>query len=538
MATGNSPGQGEPVDSQVSVSERAIKDTAKQYGSQLAVGLFAVFFGAWLNRLLPAKELALWPLCISIGGGVSSLSSFGLGDTFIRRIPALLARGEQKEATRLLTTGLGVNLLACVALSLVVYLLASDVAHYMLHDSAQLSQVQGIALAAFFIALSERLNWAMQAVQLFGRRALVNAISGIIRTPLALGLCLLLNSGTGVIYALTFTPLLTCVLSLIWLWPHLRIREGLTWPWQTLRFSVPYYGVSLVSLVCGRLNQPIIALFVRPEILATYFVASSIAGYVDSLDRFAIDAVTPKLSEKGALAESVVETESIFTKCTRYIFLGLTPLHVLVAIAATPLMQLYGGPQYAGAGLLLVVLCLALLVRVIGDLQRAHVTVLAQPLHLFALSVVNSISNIGFLVVLVPLLGALGAALVDALVAVVLLIASALLLKLTLRLRYDWNALAIAGTATLAAAGVLWLAHPLWAEHASSVLPVLLVASFVYALLLARRLTRHDVRLCIKCLPAGLRDTRFGEALIRTLSWLWTKPDRPMRVGAGQATRT
>ncbi|MEN6304000.1 MAG: oligosaccharide flippase family protein [Armatimonadia bacterium] len=506
------------------VSERAVKDTAKQFGSQLAVGLFAVFFAAWLNRLLPARELAVWPLCLSLGAAVAAVASFGLGDTFIRLVPAMVARGEQDEAARLLKTGLLVNLSACLGLSVVVYLLSEQTARYLLHDEAMTSLVRGMAPAAFFIACSERLNWAMQAVQEFGRRALINGLTGIIRTPLALGLCLLLHSPRGVILALTFTPLLSCLLSVLWLWPHLRRGAGFTPVGQVLSFSLPYYGVSLIGLICGRMNQLIIALFVAPEVLATYFVAGSISGYVSSLDRFAIEATTPKLSEKGALAAGIHETEAVFRKCTRYVFLGLIPLHFLVAVAATPLLQLYGGSQYAGAGPVLAVLCMGLLFVLLYDLQRAHIQVFAEPLHLLWLSVSQSLVNIILLVLLVPALGALGAALVDALVGLSLLIVSALMLRRTMVVRYDLQALWIALSASLAAAAILWLLHPLWQQHASPVLLALALAGVIYGLALARRLHTDDVTLFIRCLPARMVETETGQALGRSLSWLWTKP--------------
>lgn len=506
------------------VSERAVKDTAKQFGSQLAVGLFAVFFAAWLNRLLPARELALWPLCLTLGASVAAVASFGLGDTFVRVVPAMKARGEHARAAMLLKTGLLVNVSACVGLSFVVYLLSAQTARYLLHDETMTVLVRGMAPAAFFIACSERLNWAMQAVQEFGKRALINALTGIIRTPLALGLCLFLHSPRGVILALTFAPLLSCVLSALWLWPHLRQGKGLEPAGQLLNFSLPFYGVSLIGLVCGRMNQLIIALFVAPEVLATYFVAGSISGYVMALDRFAIEATTPKLSEKGALAEGIHETEAVFHKCTRYVFLGLIPLHFLVAVAATPLLQLYGGSQYAGAGPVLAVLCMGLLFSLLYDLQRAHVQVFAQPLHLLWLSVVASVVNIIFLVLLVPPLGAFGAALVDALVGLALFIISVFMLRRTMRVSYDLQALWIALTGSLAAAAILWLLHPIWQEHASPVLLALALAGIIYCLALARRLHTDDVALVIRCLPARVAETGTGQALGRSLSWLWTKP--------------
>lgn len=506
------------------VSERAVKDTARQFGSQLAVGLFAVFFAAWLNRLLPARELALWPLCISLGAAVAAIASFGLGDTFIRLVPALIARGERDEAARLLKTGLLVNLGACLALSVVLYLLSDQTARYLLHDVEMTPLVRGMAPAAFFIAASERLNWAFQSVQEFSKRALINAVTGIIRMPLALGLSILLDGPRGVVLALTFTPLLSCALSLYWLWPHMRRSGGFSPLGGLIRFSAPFYGVSLISLICGRMNQLIIAIFVGPEVLATYFVAGSISGYIASLDRFAIDATTPKLSEKGALATGIHETEAVFRKCTRYVFLGLIPLHLLIAVAATPLLQLYGGSQYADAGPVLAVLCLGLLFTLLYDLQRAHVQVFAKPTHSLWLSVAHSLANIGLLVVLVPLFGALGAALVDALVALLLMVITDLMLRRTMRVNYDLQALWVALSASLLAAAVLWLLHPLWQERASPVLLALVAAGVVYGLALARRLHSDDVSLFVRCLPSKFTGGEAGQSMARSLSWLWTKP--------------
>lgn len=512
-----------------SVSERAVKDTARQFASQLAVGVFAVFFAAWLNRLLPARELALWPICASLGGAVSALSSFGLGDTFVRVVPAMIARKEHDEATRLLRSGLLVNLSACAVLSLAAYVLAPQIARHLLHDDATLPLVRPMAVAAFLIACAERLGWAMSAVQEFGKRAVINGLTGIIRTPLALVLVLVLRSPVGVIIALTVTPLLACVLSVLWLWPHLRRGSGFKPLGQMLSFSLPFYGVSLIGLICGRMNQLLIAPFVAREVLATYFVAGSIAGYVNSLDKFAIDATTPKLAEKGALATSVTQSEAIFRKCTRYMLLALVPLHLLVALAATPLLQLYGGSQYASAGPVLAVLCVGLLFAVLSDLQRAHVQVFAKPIHLLWLQLSHSMLNMLLLVLLVPTLGALGAALVDAGVALGLLVLSALMLRRTMRVDYDLGALWIALSAMTAAGAALWLLHPLWREHASPVLLALMIAGIVYALALTRRLQREDVSLFMRCMPGRFTEGAFGCALERRLSWLWVSEGPGLR---------
>lgn len=507
-----------------SASERAVKDTARQFGGQLLVGLVAVFCFAWLNRLMSPGDLAIWPICMSLGGVLSAIGSFGLGDTFVRIVPARLARGERNEALRLLRTGLLINLLACALLSVAIYFLAIYVARFFLHDPAKTQLVQRMAVAAFFIAFGERLIYALQAVQEFGRRALINVITGILRTPLALALYLLFHGTTGVVVALTITPGLGCLLAFIWLWRHLRQPVGFSPPLEVLRTSLPFYGVSLMSIVSTRMNQLVIALFAAPQVVATYFVANSIAGYIYMLDRYAVDSTTPKLSEKGAVATSVTETEGVFRKCTRYLFLGLVPVHLLIAVAATPLLRLYGGAQYAGAGWVLAVLCIGSLAAALADLQRAHMVVFSRPLHVFWLSVVNSVSNVLFLVVLVPLLGALGAAFNDAAGAVVAVAISTILLSRTMRMPFDYRALLSAVIGTAAGGLLLWLVHPIWEQHALAVLPLLGLAAVVYMLALARQLDGADVRLFFRCMPGRLRTGAAGVTLGRWLSWLWLGP--------------
>lgn len=488
-----------------SVAQRAVRDTASQYGSQLLVGASAVLFAAWLNRLLPARELAVWPVCISLGGLISAVASMGMGDSFSRIIPAMQARGEHGEAARMLKTGILLIIGTCALLSVVVYFASGEVARYLLHDPKLVGLVRPMALAGFFIAVGERLGWVMQATQEFSKRALASGIAGIIRTPLALGLYLLMSGATGVVMALTITPLLGCVLSLIWLWRHLRPGRGFAPAKAVLAQSLPFYPVSLTSLVCGRMNQLIIAALVAPEVLATYFVANSVAAYVASLDRFAVEVTTPKLSEKGALADGIHDTERIFTRCTRYVFLGLTPLHVLVAVAATPLLRLYGGPQYAHAGPVLAVLCLGLLLAVIEDLQRAHMVVFARPAHVVTLSGIRAAANLALLAILAPRFGALGAALSDVGVGLTMMVAAGLLLSKTMRIRYDYSALASASAAAALAGLTLWSLHPLWQARALPVLPALAAAGVVYSLAVGRILRPDDRELLLHCLPGGLR---------------------------------
>ncbi len=512
------------VQAAASTSERVVKDTAKQFAAQLAVGAFAVFFSAWLNRMLPEKELALWPICTSVGAVVSAVSSFGMGDSFLRLVPALIVTGERAQASGILKTGLLINLLACAILSLCVYLFPRPLASLLLHDAGEAPHIRQIAFAAFLMALSERLNWVQQSVQQFGKKALINLISGTLRNPLAVALCVLLGDGRGVILALTVIPLLSTVLSAVWLRKFIFTRGPLAEPVKLLRYSLSFYGVSLVGLLSGRVNTLVVALLAPLEVVATFFVAGSIAGYVDALNKFAIASVAPKLSEKGALTPD--NLDNVFTKCTRYAFLGLLPIHVLIAVAAAPLVQLYGGHKYADAWPLLVVMCAGLFAGVLYQLHRVHIQIFAKPVHLLGLSLCQGVANIAALAALVPPLGAMGAALSDTVVDSFQALVSWRVLHRTIRVLYDWRAVVTAVKGAALAAAVLWLAHPLWEYRASPVLPALVVAGLVYALALYRSLDPEDAGLLLRLIPGGLRQTQAGARLSSFVERLWVNPGR------------
>jgi len=508
------------------LSARVVKDASKLLGAQFVVALVSIALSAWLIRKVPPSDLALWPVAIGLGGVISALGSFGMGDFFVRVIPKLLAQGKKEEAGAVLKTGIGFNLLGCSAAAVGLYLAAEPAAKLFLHDSQQASMVQLLAGVAVFVALRERLGWALQAVEEFGKVAILKVFVDVGRLPIMVALFIAYGL-KGLLIGLMIVPMAATLLSLWWLRRHMFVSWRFASPRQVLGIAWPYYGVSLTSLAAGRAQYLLVGMLATPVALASYFVANKFAGYLQYFGKFAIAAVTPKLSQKGAMGAE--EAERAIRKCTRYMALGLLPLHAGVAVLAWPLIRLYAGRQYSDAGTVLAVLAIALLFQMVFKLFRVGVQVLGKPWHLLALSIIQGLVNPGAFILLVPAFGALGAAVANLGTFVVMTVFAAGVLSSTLRLQVDARAITVGGGATLAmglSIGLLQVAMPNW-DHKAILAFGVLVGVAVYGLALVRQLQRADIELVYKALPVQVANTRVGQAVYGALLSFF--------VGSGQA---
>ena len=508
-----------------SLSGRAVRDTGKLFGAQLLVGLCAVFFSAWLNRLLSAKDLAVWPLCVGLGGFVAAFSSAGMGDTFIRLIPGLQAQGKVDEARAVLKAGLLINITAALGIATVLYVAAVPVAALLLHDESAGPLIRSMVVAALFIGLRDRLSWGLRATQKFGKQALITLIVDPCRMPLAVALYFAFGQDVrGVILTLTIISAAACALTLFWLREHLFARGGLHPVWPLLRFSFPFYGVSILGFASDRMNYLLIGSLASAEALAGYFVADSIAAYLQALSVFAMGAVAPKLSEKAA--QDPESVGRVFTKCTRYLFLGLLPLHVGVAVLAGPMVRLYGGAKYAQYGYILSILCLAMFLEAVVSLQRTHIQIFANPWRLFVGQAVQGLTNIALLMALIPLCAASGAAAVRVLVAVLLIAVSTWQLRGVVATRWDVRAavLAATGSAVVAVALSLLAATPLY--HGVVIVLGMASGTVCYTAVLMRRLQKADADLLAEMVPRRLVGLATRERISAGLRTMFVRPLR------------
>ena len=502
----------------MSRAERAIRDITKLYGAELAAGVFALVFSAWLFRNLPSEELSLWPICIALAALVEVSASFGMGNLFVRLIPSLLQRNQRAKVGALLRVGLAVNVLAALLIATLLLLATEQIASLLhLGGEVEISAVRMLAAAVLFTAIYKNLERALYAVQEFGKIAFIRLVFRVLRTPLSVGLYMLLGIN-GAVLALSFVPFVTAAMAVIWLWPYAMVWGYPHRAKHVISQAIPFYGASLLNVGTSRLDYVIVGAFTTPTTLAGYYLARKLADYLRQLDMSAMEAIRPKLAEQRGEANE--EREHAFTRCSRYLFLGMLPLHVGLAVTAGPIVALFAGDKYTAAGLILSVMALGLFVGTLTALYRAYVIVLARKWHLMLLDGSTGVVSIGLSVVLVLYLGGLGVALAQVAAFVVGILLASVLLKQVLVVRHDKHAIwaAVSGSVLVASTGLILT--PLIPGPWS--IPIIVVGgTSIYFLALMRKLTQNDMDLVWRLMPSRLLAARsvawFMRGIVRLL---------------------
>jgi len=302
----------------------------------------------------------------------------------------------------------------------------------------------------------------------------------------------------GAILILAAVPFMATVASLISLWPYLRAWGYPHHPGRVIRQALPFYGASIANLGTTRLDYFIVGALTAPAQLAAYYVARKLAEYLRMLDTSVIEAITPKLAEYQDGGQAKIEDG--FTRCWRYLFIGLLPIHVGVAVTAGPIVQLYAGGRYPAAGLIMSLLVMAFFVGTVASLHRAHIKVFANRWHLTALDGTAGLVSLGLSVGFVFSLGGIGVPLAQTVAYIARGALAIMLLRQVFSLRYDTRALWLSGIGSglVAAVGIICvMAIPgLWSLPATIVL-----GTGVYFAALIGRLKHEDTNLLLRLMP-------------------------------------
>ncbi len=484
----------------MSRAERAVKDVAKLYGAQLAAGAFAVVFSAWLFRNLPSAEMSLWPVCIGLAAIVQVLAGFGMSDLFVRLVPSLLKEDRRGEAAALLRTGLAINMVATLLLTGLIVIAAEQVTSLLLNNEVAPVLVRMLGAAVLFTAMYKHLERTLYAVQEFGKAAVIRLLSQICRPSFAVGLYILVGI-KGAIVVLSAVPFAAAVAATISLWPYL-------WEWgyphrprYVVSQALPFYGASLANLGTSRLDYLIVAALTTPTKLAAYYAARKLADYLRVLNTSVMEAIEPKLAEDRGQPKAKIERA--FAKSWRYLFLGLLPLHVGLAVTAGPIVALYAGDRYPVAGPILSLLSLAIFLGAMASLYRAHIKVFANRWHLTALDAASGLTSVGLSAIFVLWLGAIGVPLAQTIAYVVQGTLAIILLRRVLTLRHDTQGMTVAGigSALVAAVGVICVGA---IPNAWSIPAAIVAGTIVYFVALIGRLRQEDTDLLLRVMPFRL----------------------------------
>lgn len=225
-------------------------------------------------------------------------------------------------------------------------------------------------------------------------------------------------------YAVAGTATLVLTLVLVSRIPGLKVRPSTMVAAQLIRFGVQSHVSNLASLFNERLDQLLISVTLGPAKLGLYAVSLTLSSLAPLIGVSVAMVALPVIASSGRNQRTAHVGHYL-----RVYGVGALVCSVPMLIAAPLLMSLFFGPAYGEAvdvARLLLVAAVALgAVRLLGNILKA----LGRPLHAGVGELLALLVTVFGLLVLLPLLGLIGAALVS----LAAYTASAMLMLLLLR---------------------------------------------------------------------------------------------------------
>lgn len=450
-------------------SSRTLRDSTRLVSAQLTVSLFSLGYFALITHLfskLDIAALAVVGILNAIGGSVGGLGLMTLAQ---QRVPALRAGNSQDEAARLLGTCITYSVAGATLVALAIAAASRPLSLIFFKTGSASHLIVAAALLVISYKVYESVNLSMQALddfRLVVRMRLLNDIGvRLVALP-----AYLLGGILGYLFTLACGQLTMAITVMILNREQMRLREFFNWrsAGHHIRESLPFYGHSVVRFGTAQADSLVVGIFLRPDLLATYYVIRRFYDYLALFFEALLAPLIPKVAERrqdlgGRVAQA-------FRKSSRYL-LPICLLTVLMLLPLSPqLLTAFGGAKFMGGLTGLRLLFVAAALYGLLGLHSAFILAAGRPRDFLINEVTLSSINLGLSALLVPFYAVTGGAAARTLAtAAAALISYGILSRaVSLRPSYDWSLLRRLLPVTVAAACAILLVQA-WMSSALGV---------------------------------------------------------------------
>ena len=477
-----------------------MQSSAKLLSSQVVVATFSLFYFIIITRLLTKLELSSIAVFVVITAFCAMFTGMGLTTSCLQKAPELLSKGRKVEACALIKTSILTPLILSLVLAIGAFFISAWISKIFFKTPDYDDLVKIMILGIVTYKLQETLGHIFKVVQRFGKMAITKVINDIGGRILALFLFFVFGI-KGYIFGLIMGQGLVVLFSIYYLRDYIFFKSGLHPIGKLVRYSLPYYGDGFVRFGTMQADQFIIGVFLRPELLATYYVARRFFDYLHFYVDALLGPIAPKMAELKAQGKEVIQRA--FTKTSRYLSFSLIPVSLLIAAISYPLLRIYGGDKYIGATPVLALLSIAAIAYGLYSVYAINVYILGKPVERFKQESVSSILNVVLGLGLVIPLNIFGLAIARLLSLLGASLFSRHLLKKLSKVRFDILALRHTLVASLLMVIVIITSQLFY--YNTFVVPIYVVGGIiVYLFFFCKGLKREDIDLIRKFLPARL----------------------------------
>jgi len=456
----------------------------------------AVGFGI-IARLMTKTEMGVYVTLNLVFALVQIAATFALASAAVKFIAELRGQNEQKRAAGVAFQILRFTFIGSVVSGSLVFLFSTQICYLLTKTTGYVEVFKILALDLVFAGVLPSLIGIMIGLQKMKELAGLNIVAYTIGKVLSIAF-LLLNLGLwGVVLGSLIGDL--CGFSLF---SGYILRSCGTPSFgfslkRILSFSWPIYLSSWAGFGYSWFDRALLVAYVPLAEVGVYNVAATAFGVMASIPSAISTALFPKYSELQG-RNGMRSLEKAVRTASRYVSYVVIPLAVGLAATARPTISLFAGRAYEMGASPLAILSLFGAATCVGA-SLSDIFSIAERTKMYALLTLTVVSvSISLGLVLLPLTGLLGAAIVRGVsMALGLLMMVTVLRRMKLfRVDFDLEALWKSWLASLAMAIAILFLQEVW--YSKYLLPIYVLAGGVVYLVMLRILRAvraHDVHL-------------------------------------------
>lgn len=361
----------------------------------ITVSVSARFFGP--------SEYGILTGALAFASLFAAFGDFGVNTVVTRRVAERRAGIEE-----IVRQSLGLTLCYSTALAMMASLLALAI-----YGSGSASIAWMICWMAPFIVF-QCVGSCLTPVFQVSRRFFWYVVAEVAAAVATLAGMLVLASLNASVFSYVFVATTGSVSRLLVLWvgarkncklkPKVDLKQ-----WKGLLFEAsPIGATSFIGVLYYRIDVILLTLMVAPFQVGIYSLAYRIIGVVSTIPSMLVTSSFFDLAESSRDPSKFRERA---TSAITMIVAIISPLVLAGILGRNELIDLVAGEQFDGAGLVLAILLIAILMKSMNTVQGALLTAKHQQKSVLFCGVVSLFINVFALLLLVPTYGAIGAAL-------------------------------------------------------------------------------------------------------------------------------
>lgn len=397
--------------------QEVVRGTMLAFVLKLVGSGLAFCFNVAVARLLGAEGAGLYFLTLSVTLIGSEIGRLGLDDTLLRFTATYATHGDLGKVKGVHAMGMRMVIVVSALLSLIGFFMADWIAIWLFGKPELTEPLRWMSLSILPFSI---LN--LQASSLKGLKRIRDAmlVQGI-GVPL-LGLLLIwpLANAAGVVGVSWGYLAATVLMALLgaWAWRNAVAGsddEAVLYPFRELWESCkPLFVISLMSgAVLSWAPLLLLGIWASNLEVGIFGAAMRLAILVSFLLVTLNNVVAPKFAELHARAD-MVALGSLARRSAAMLTLLVSPLFVTLFIFSEEAMSLYG-PEFADGGTILVILMVGQFVNVVTGSVGYLLMMSGHAKTIRNITVASAVLQLVLVLMLAPLMGALGAAIASSL---------------------------------------------------------------------------------------------------------------------------